>query len=388
MAVGKTYRLLFKDRNGDFVGHVTKFSMGGFRKIINGGLGDLSIELPLTFAECYQSPLTILFNQVELYVGGFLLYSGFVAAVSPRISGGEERVNIICRGHASRFAFLPLKDGSTTILKTDTSTGLKTGGSASAASLDLILKTIIDRYNAEAVHPIINYSSTSVTSSAKTWTYTLTTKSILYAIERTMENAPAGWYWRVGADNIFRFNNKSGTADILLNATSQISEIEDNQLIDGLINNVYFAYDGSPPASAKVFIDSDSEDAYGDWWFFKTDGRYSVAAEVQNVGEELIESKKNPVRRVTITVPDDSGSRTTGYPIETIEPGMTLRITNLPEATAQVMPSLFQVVAVDYTPDSARLELETYQDDLAREFAKKERTDYQESTNDTPATYS
>lgn len=386
MATGKKYIARFADVTGEFIAY-SPIVMDGFRKIINGGLGDLVIQLPLRFAEAYQNAMVTLFNQVEIYVDEQLIYSGFIAGIRPRIGGGQENVIVVCRGHASRFAFLPLKDGTTTEMKTDTTLGLKTGGSASAASLDLVLKAIIDQYNAEAEYSIINYATGSVASSAKTWTYTLTTKSILYAIEKTMENAPSGWYWRVGADNIFRFQNKNSTPDILINFATQVSALEDAQLIDGLVNRVYFAYDGAPPTAAKVYSDTTSSDRYGDWWFFKTDGRYSVTTQVDNVGNELINSRKNPVRRVSIVLPDSGGSRKSGYDIESIEPGMTLRINNLPEATAQVMPSLFQVVAIDYSPDSARLELETYIDDLAREVAKKERADAQEATNDTPTTY-
>lgn len=388
MAIGKTFRLRVLNKSGTFIAQTTSFSFTNFRKVINGGLGDLTIKLPLTFDGAYQNAMCTLFNRVQVYVGDYLLYSGFVAGIIPKITGNNEEVTIVCRGHASRFAFLPLKNSNTTKLYTDTSTGLKTSASASAAALDLVLKTIIDRYNAEATYPLINYNSTSVAASANTWTYTLSTKSIQYAIEKVMENAPAGWYWRVGADNVFYFKNKSSTADIVLNYETQINELEDAQLIDDLANQVLIQYNGSPPANAVLTSDSTSTTAYGDWWLWKTDGRYTVAGNITNVANSILDAKKNPVRRMRIVVPDSAGSKSTGYDTEFIEPGMTLKINNLPVATALVMPTLFQIVAVDYAPDAATLELETPADDLAREVAKKERNDDQEATEDGPATYS
>jgi hypothetical protein len=553
--------------------------MNGFRKIINGGLGDLTIKIPLRFEEAYQKGALQIMFRVEIYTDNYLLYSGFIAGIIPRISNDTNEVSLICRGHAARFSFLPLKNGTTVRLYTDSSTGLKTSASASASSLDLIMKAIIDYYNAEAVFPIINYTSASVinngtvladdfndnnidrtkwatisslaarnetngqllitaiggtaglnvsgyitkdgsvysliggsftievpqvtntatnaltqinmthdannfigfqqrggtlyafkvisgvttyantasynstnhrwwriresggttywdtsadgsswtnftsaanpitltriaykffagtiasetspgaaifdnvsiTATVPTWTYTLQTKSIQYALDKVMENAPTNWYWRVGADNVFYFQPRSITPDVILNYKTQINYFEDPQMIDGMVNRSYFAYNGSPAASAKLTSDTTSSGSYGDWWSWKTDGRYTDDTQVDNVSQAIIDAKKNPVRRTVIEVPDSNYDKTTGYDIELFEPGQTIRITNLPDATSAVLPSLFTIVAVDYTPHKARLELETYVDDIAREIAKKEMQDDADNLDDAPATYS
>lgn len=554
--------------------------MNGFRKIINGGLGDLTIKIPLRFEEAYQKAALQLMYRVEIYTDNYLLYSGFIAGIKPRISYDTNEVNLICRGHAARFSFLPLKNSTTVRLYTDTSTGLKTSASESASSLEVIMKAIIDRYNAEAVFPIINYNSTSVinsgivladdfndnntdrtkwtqanagvvainetngqllitatpstagsnyggynsktgnvysliggsftievpqvtntatnaltqvnvtydssnfigfqqkggtlyafkvvagvttnvstaaynatnhrwwriresggttywdtstdgltwtnftstanpitltivkyayfagtlasiaspgaaifdnvsiTASLPAWTYIFQTKSIQYAIDKVMENAPANWYWRVGADNVFYFQPRSITPDVILNYKTQINYFEDTQMIDGMVNRSYFAYNGSPPANAKLTSDTTSSSNYGDWWHWQTDGRYADDTQVNNVSQAIIDAKKTPVRRTVIEVPDSNHDKTTGYDIELLEPGQTVRITNLPEATSAVLPSLFIIVAVDYAPDKALLELETYVDDIAREIAKKEMRDDAASMDNAPATYS
>lgn len=389
MASGKQFRAKFFDKSGEYISELP-VQMNGFRKIINGGLGDLRLGLPLRFEQAYQNAALTIFNRVEIYVDSLLLYSGFVAGIIPRISASTSQVQIVCRGHASRFAFLPLKNSTTVRLYTDSTNGLKTSASASAASLDKIFTAIIDRYQAEAVHPIIDYATGTIEASAVNWTYTFQTKTIQYAIDKTMENAPFDWYWRVGADNIFRFLQRNSTPDITLNFRTQIIDLEDPQLIDGMINRRYFAYNGSPTANAKVTSDTPSSDQYGDWWDFKTDGRYTDATQVNTANQNLINAKKNPVRRTVIKVPDSNYSRVSGYDIELFEPGQTLNITNLPEATAAVMPDQFTIVAVEYDQDMkvATLELETLTDDLARELAKKERQDQAESTEDAPATYS
>lgn len=386
MATGKQFRAKFYSVTGVYITDLP-ISLTGFRKIINGGLGDLNLQIPMSFEASYQNAATTLMNRVEVYVDNFLLYSGFVAGITPRISDSYNDVMITCRGHASRFASLPLKNGTTTLLYTDTTTGLKTSASASAATLDKVLTAIIDRYNAETVYPVINYNSTSIAASAASWTYILAAKTLQYAIDKTIKNAPAGWYWRAGADNIFRFQAKSTTPDILLNFKTQITSLEDAQLIDGMINRRYFAYNGSPATAAKVTSDTTSSDLYGDWWDFAIDGRYTDATQVAAASQALVDTSSTARRRTVIEVPDSNYDHSTGYDIELIEPGQTIKIINLPEATSAVLPNIFTVAAVDYTPGKARLELETYMDDLAREVANKEMQDQAMLMEDTPSTY-
>lgn len=387
MATGKTYQLRFMDKTGTYIGQVSRFTMSNFRKVINGGLGDLKITLPMPFDQAYVSPFTVIFNRVEVYVQGNLLYSGFIAGVNAIAQGRKEDVVITCRGHAARLPFIVLKNGTTITLRTDTAAGLTTGATATAATIDVLLKAVIDRYNAEAVYPIINYTATSVTPIATTFTYTFLAKTIFVVIERAMEVTPAGTYWRVGADNIFYVNTKSTTADITLNFATQVAAISDNQSIDGMINRALVAYNGTPPTLAKLTTDTTSSGLYGDWWWQRIDGKYTVAGDVTSLSQKIIDGNKNPPRRLQVVVPDSAGSKTSGYDIETIEPGQTLKLINLPEAAAQSFPSLFQIVAVDYTPEAATLDLETPTDDLARELAKKERMDAAAKADDFPATY-
>lgn len=388
MATGKQFRAKFYDVNGNYISDLP-VSLQGFRKIINGGLGDLQLTVPLSFEESYQNAAATIMNRVVVYVGNFLLYSGFVAGITPQIDANSNYTTITCRGHGARFAFLPLKNGSTTWLYTDSTNGLKTTASASSATLDKILKAIIDRYQAEATYPIINYSSSSVASSSVGLSYIFQTNSIQDAINRTMELAPAGWYWRVGADNIFRFaQSNTTTPDIILNYRTQVTSLQDPQLIDGLINHRYFAYNGAPAASAKVTSDSSSTSAYGDWWDFKVDGNYTSATDVANANQSTVDANKTPQRRTVIEVPDNNFLHEDGYDIETFEPGQTIKLINLPEATTSKLPSTFIIAAVNYAPNSVVLELERYVDDLARAVADLELQNQQTATNETPSTYS
>ncbi len=397
----KQYKFRFLDKAGVYIGSPSSISISGFRKIINGGLGDLTLDLAIPFDKSYTSPYTTLFNRVEVRVidgdtdrDGVLIYSGFVNERNPHVDEATEGVTITCRGHASRFASLPLKNGTTTVLRTDTAAGLTTGA-VSAAAVDLVLKTIIDRYNAEATYPVVNYTTSpaSVAAAGVNLTYPFTTKTIQFAIDTAMQVAPAQSYWRVGADNVFRFGLLGTTYDHLLAFGSQIVAFSDSERMDGMVNRFHFAYNGNPPTGSNVYHDDPSATSYGDWWKFKTDGNYTVAGDASNLGYASINANKNPLRRVIIRVADNNSaskgisSRVVGYDTELFEPGQMVRITNLPPVVQQNFPSLLQIVAVDYSLDNAQLELVSPLDDLAREYARKERQDIATTTDSNPSTY-
>lgn len=394
MAVRKTASFRFYDIAGVYIGTITDGSFDKFRKVMNGGLGDMNITLAMGFAECYESAYTVPGNRVEVVVvdaetpaDGTIMYSGFILTRSPQISGKTERVTLTCRGHAAKFPFLPLKNGTTTVLRTNTASGLTTGATASAATLDTIFKAIVDRYKAETLYPVLDYTSTSMDTFTETLTYTFKTKNLTFPINKVNENAPVGTYWRAGADNKIYFRKRSVTPDHILVLGAHFEEIIDNETLDGMINREHFSYNGSPPGSAKLFSNTTSAAKYGDWWDWRVDGRYTVLAEVTRVANATLDANSIPPRRTVVSVPDNNGDRKIGYNIEMFEPGQTVAILNLPTSAQLNFPSMFQIAAMDYSMDNAVLELNTPSDDLARELALLEAKDQQETTEDVPSSY-
>lgn len=394
MAVKKTATFRIYDITGTYIGNITNATFDSFRKVMNGGLGDLNITLAMGFAECYTSAYTVPGNRVEMVVvdaetpaSGTVMYSGFILTRSPQISGDKEKVVLTCRGHAAKFPFLPLKNGTTTVLRTDTTNGLTTGATASAATLDKIFKAIIDRYRAETLYPAINYSSGSIDAFTETLTYTFKTKNLTFPINQVNKNAPVGTYWRVGADNIVYFNKRSTTPDHILTLGAHFEEITDNETLDGMINREHFSYNGSPPGSAKLFSNAASAAQYGDWWDWHVDGRYTVLAEVTRVANATLDANSIPPRRTVVKVPDSNGDRLLGYDIEKFEPGQTVRIMNLPTGAQLNFPSMFQIAAMDYALGYALLELNTPLDDLAREVARIEAEGQEDVTENVPTSY-
>lgn len=394
MAVKKTASFRFYDIAGVYIGTLHDATFDTFRKVMNGGLGDINITLAMGFAECYESAYTVPGNRVEIVIvdaetppDGVIMYSGFILTRSPQISGNKEKVTLTCRGHAAKFPFLPLKNGTTTVLRTNTASGLTTGATASASPLHTIFKAVIDRYRAETSYPVLNYSATSMDTFTETLTYTFKTKNLTFPINKINENAPVGTYWRTGADNLVYFLKASTTPDHILVLGSHFEEIVDNETLDGMVNRQHFSYNGSPPTVAKLFSRSTSSNQYGDWWDWRVDGRYTIDAEVARVANATLDAKSIPPRQTVVHVPDNNGSRKIGYDIERFEPGQTVAILNLPASAQLNFPPMFQIAAMDYSMDGAILELNTKADDLARALAKIEAESQQEDTEVVPSSY-
>lgn len=394
MAVNKTASFRFYDIAGVYIGTITDANFENFRKVMNGGLGDMTINLAMGFAECYESAYTVPGNRVEMVVvdaetppDGVVMYSGFIVTRSPQISGQAESVKLTCRGHAAKFPYLPLKSGTQTVLRTNTASGLTTGATASAATLDKIFKAIIDRYRAETAYPVLNYSATSMDAFTETLTYHFKTKNITWPINKLNDNAPVGSYWYTGADNVVYFKKRSTTPDHILTLGAHFEEIVDNETLDGMINRQHFSYNGSPPTAARLFSRTPSVNQYGDWWDWRSDGRYTVIAEVTRVANATLDAYSVPPRQTVITVPDNNGDREIGYNIEMFEPGQTVAILNLPAGAQMNFPAMFQIAAIDYSLDRAVIELNTPSVDLARELARIEAANAAETSEDAPTSY-
>ena len=82
----------------------------------------------------------------------------------------------------------------------------------------------------------------------------------------------------------------------------------------------------------------------------------------------------------------DSNENSSGYDIESINPGDTCQILNILN-TSQTFNSNMTIVAIDYTPDSAILELETNSDSLGRRTSQIEKKLDNNLLLDVPVSY-
>ena len=383
----KTYYSKIYKANGDYISTLKDVNFSGFRKQINGGLGELVFTIPKKFDDFDEDYLIKLNNQVELWVSdsdtgsdGIRIYSGFISRYEPFINNGAEGVTIRCLGYVSKLATSILKHNTYIELQTDSSAGLKdsVGGSASACEIKTIIKAIIDRHQSDSNNPKINYSSTSVESCGNTLTYSFTGVFYLEALTKCLEAAPTNWYWYIGADNIIKFQGKPNQATHTFMFGKDFKNIKIEKNMESVVNSVLVSNNDT---ILKRFKDNTSIDSFDDRWEIKSDERVTDSTTATNMGDSALAEKKDADVRVVVEILDNNGAES-GYDIESIQPGNTCRFTGFNDTTSEIFSNNMFIKGVDYTPDMVILEIESLKPSIARELANTTNKVYmQESTN-------
>jgi len=372
----KKYTFKIYKSNGSYITSWADASFDGFKKTINGGLGECKIKLARKFDDFGENDDVKLNNKVEIICSdgdtpstGTKIYSGFISNYTPFIDGNSEGVEITCLGYVSKLGTSILKNGSQIELKTDTASGLTTGATASAVEVRDVVMAIIDRYRAEAVNPIINYLSTSTEDSGNTFTYTFNAKKYNEALDICKQYAPANWWWFVGVDNILEFKPKPNLADHKFVFGKHFESIKVEKNMENVVNRVLFSSGDNTTKILKLYSDTDSSDLYDDRWEIITDNRVSVSETADNAGESTLAEKKNADVKTTIEILDNNGNPN-GYDIESINPGDTCKFLNLNTITSQTFSGNMTIQSVSYMPDKVVIEVELLSISAGKEIIK------------------
>ena len=286
---------------------------------INGGMGEMQIDLALTlkeFGEDYEGTSVIFGYKVETWVqganetAGTKIFDGLITSYDPIISDdGKEMIRVKIVSQLTTLENQLLKSGSNT--------------EVAYASQDpsVILKDIIDKYNST-----IDYNATSVETTGTTVSYTFTFTTYFEAITKLLELCPAYWYWYIDANNIIYLKVRaSDTIDHKLYLGKEISEINAQKSINELKNIVYFKGGGTPPLYKK-YEKTSSQTAFGIREYRISDERVIVAGTAQTIADKFLEENDHPISIVQIKVFDDSADTTKGYDIESFKPGQMIQI--------------------------------------------------------------
>jgi hypothetical protein len=332
--MSKTISIKSYSSTGAFVKIITDATFDSFKKMINGGLGDLTFKLARKIDNFNLNHDVSIGNKIEIWIydedttiAGVLIYSGYVEQQNIRIDGGVEYVEIVCMGVVSKLTQDILKNVAQTTLCTIATTGLTvTLASLAAAEIADILKAMIDLFNVNnAVFPI--YYNTSGVSSIETtgsmMKYKFEALYYLNAIEKCREVSPQNWYWYIGADNVLNFKAMASTADHTFSLSKHIKKITASKSADS-VKNVLLLYDGV--SKYKQYKDDVSITTYGRRVKQMTDLNL-VADEttMDNIGAAFVNENKDPKIRIELEIIDNNES-TFGYDIESIDPGETCKI--------------------------------------------------------------
>lgn len=370
--MGKRYLFKVFDKDGNYLSTWDDATFSNFRKQINGGLGELVLKTAKKF-DHYDISLSMPHNIVEVWVSDVdspeqKIYSGFIEERDRWAESANQGIDIICKGFLSLYDELSYKSAAQVVLKKN--------------SLDpsAMLKDVVDRVRAEyADDPLamkLNYSASSVDNTGTTASYSFNASMALEALMKIKELAPSNWYFYAGADNIIKFKQKPASAAHQFTLGRDIQKIRNNESIRGVKNQLLF-WNGRASVDAqaisKLYSNAASKDAYGYRFHKETDGRVTDVATANNWGTTYINSNKDMRIKITLIIIDNNIDPIKGYDIESIEPGDSCKILNIPESVAGSFGSNLMITTIDYYPSYAVLEIETSKDSLEREFAKLKR---------------
>lgn len=378
----KRYFAKFSSSSGRYIGTSNDISFNSFRKTINGGLSELSLSLARPFDDFGEGEDIDFMNHVEIWIvdkesgaEGQLIYSGFIDTYEP-FAGSREGVTVNCLGYVTRLAEVLYKNG-TTITITHNST-----------DPSAMIKAIIDRYNVEDTKSRISYSASSVVSTGTAASYTFVMQNCLEAIDKARELAPSGWWWYVDENNILWFDHQHPQASHTFTFRKDVTDIRVNKNVRDVVNQVVL-WNGLQAKDANFLCRSYKDNASINTYHLKTyqhtDSRVTQSATMDLWGNAFLEARKDPNVKVTMKVVD-SNSNSLGYDIESINPGDTCRVLNLP-TTSTVLGDNMVITSVTYQLDSVTIELEELRQKLSQKFSDVSKQQQDHLYADGPSSY-
>ncbi|MFA6048284.1 MAG: hypothetical protein WC737_05765 [Parcubacteria group bacterium] len=363
--MAKTLTIKSFNSSGTFIKIITDATFDSFSKVINGGIGDLTLKLARKIDSFNSNSDVSIGNRIEIWVydedtglAGTMIYNGYIEQQNPIIDGGDEYVELVCFGIISKLNNDLLKTGSQTTLYTETTDGLTiTALSIAAAEIATVLKKIIDYFNAaNTTFPIYyNLSGTpTIEDTGNDMNYTFEALTYSEAIERCRGVAPQDWYWFLDSDGQIYFKAPSSSADHDFVIGKDIKSIKASKSADS-IKNIILVWDGA--AIYKEYKDDVSISLYGRRVKLMVDSKIEDATTMDNIGNAELNESKDPKIRIELEIIDNNESAK-GYDIESIQPGDTCRIIGV-DADESIFDENMIIKEVIWSPTKATLVIET-----------------------------
>ena len=220
--------------------------------------------------------------------------------------------------------------------------------------LSAILRHILNRANS-AYGLEINHTAESVPDTGVSVNFTFEARSFSEAISELLALLPDQWYYYIDPHtDTFHLKERSTTADITLRRGVEVTGGNIRETIEHLVNQVLFIGGRSDDDNANTThinyaTDEDSQEKYGFGMNVITNDKVQTDLLSQLYIDSRINRFKEPLRDGEIEVVDTVARRT-----ETYRVGQTVKLSGYGSLVGQ---TLYQIVAVDYHPDRARLRL-------------------------------
>lgn len=342
----KKYSVKIYDKTGTtFKGNYDPIGGYSFKKVINSGIGDLTINLARKFDTYNVASDVNLLDSIEIWVqdkdsSGVKIYSGYVSSITSYVNGTSQGVTLGVLGYVTRLGYTLDWDGTNISIARNSMTP------------GVLVKDVIDDYRTNVTTPMVNYGTSTVNVTGTPISYTSNVKSCLETIERAREMAGEDWFWYVDANNVFYFDQYSSTPDHFFVFGKDVSSLETTKSVDDIKNELIF-WNGLQPDDAHFlstrYYNTSSITDYWNRFDSLTDGRITDATSANEFGSTYINAYKSPNISMKFEVKDNNYGD--GYDIESIEPGNTCKILNLEDSS--VVGDNMVITSVEYTPEKA-----------------------------------
>lgn len=189
-----------------------------------------------------------------------------------------------------------------------------------------IMRSIMDKYIAQGGQ--LSYDSSTIELTGTTVSYTFNTNTTLEGIKKTLELAPAGWYFYIDqTTNMVHFHRKAGGATRTFVIGKDLINIKPEKRTEDIVNIIYFTGGGTPALFTK-YTRAGSVGLYGNRAKRYVDQRVTVAATANTIAQALLDQQSAPELRLSFEVVDSNVDPASGYDLETITIGDTLGLRN------------------------------------------------------------
>lgn len=321
-----------------------------FSDQLNGGLGELTLDLSYPFDDFSEGTRIKAMNIVDVYAVedsyplGRRVYRGFMSQYEPYVlQNGATGVLVRCLGLVSLAQYVYYKNGSSFAV-THTTADPQTMGRA-----------IIDALNTS--YNLFSYSNDTTDPTGGSLSKTFTDKKIFDALKETQELTPDGWYWRIDANGVYWLKPKPVAATHLFVLGRDINWLRAPKSAENIINDVQVRYSGGNADGS----DATSISAYGKRTQILMDtGLDSAAGAARNT--KALADGKNMVIKASLQLNDT-------YDIESVHPGDTCQVLNTAYGNA-FFDTNMTIIQVQWEGETATLQLGDYRADVAVEVAR------------------
>lgn len=386
MANQKRYLFKVTGRTGTFVHATDDWEFQSITRSVNGTMEVDIITDILT--KDIGSGITAPMNNVTITVSsaaagssGVQYFSGYIPRRALNLRADEDRVVIKVMGQASRLWESLYRNGTTVVMDFSS-----TGDEASD-----IAKDIIDKFQTLDADWNVTYDDSggvgdTIDASGDTVKDKFKLQTCGDALQRCVflaYDANVIWYWIIKGDDKFYFKKASTTADHTFTFGKDVIEFPQlNEDLQQAKNEIFVHYNGG--AAIKRVADATSITNYGNRSLVVSESNVPDSATATEIGNAYLAQLTPPIRTVQVRISDDYASG-----IESIDPGDTCQILNLPTEIANILTSNMFIAKTTYFKDYVDLELSLKHPQIGTEVQKiRERVGRVETDDVTATTYS